>query len=88
MHEALAVVKSRGGVLTPLNVAALEHTPSVAIASVFWLLSRLPWFEQAVFDYAEHAREEVRAMHAGLSTRGAKPNLDRLGIASAKETSP
>jgi len=95
MHEGLAVVKRQTGRLEPLNVAALPRIPSVAIASVFWSLSRLPWFERAVFDYAEHARDEVRAMHAGLRSDDALPNLDRVCIGAtardlhvAKEISP
>ncbi len=78
LHESLDVVRASGATLTPANVLALRFTPTPAIASVFWSLSRMPWFERAVFDYAHHARDEVRTMYAGLHRHGATPNLDRL----------
>jgi len=81
LKEALGLAQRAGATLTPANVAALPYVPSHATAATLWSLSRLPWFERAVFDYVEHAEHEVRAMYQGLRDGAggtAAPNLDRL----------
>jgi 2-dehydropantoate 2-reductase len=77
----LALVKSSGHRLTPVQLAGLPLLPSAAIASCLWTATQLPWFRQAVTDYVEHGADEVRALYEGLRTAGGarpSPNLDAL----------
>lgn len=81
LGEALRLVKASGHALTPPQVAALTLLPAPVIAGSLWSVTQLPWFGQAVADYAEHGADEVRMLYAGLrSAAGASPspNLDAL----------
>jgi hypothetical protein len=81
LAEGLDLAVTAGAQLVPRSVSLLRYVPSTLVASVFFGLSHIPWFERAVVDYAEHAGDEVRAMYEGLRARAggsASPNLDRL----------